>query len=41
VSQAEFLRRELQSHDAKLIAGENGCYCLHVHSNLWYEFEAA
>ena len=41
VTQAEFLARELNGHNVKLIAGENGRYCIHVHSNLWYDFEVA
>jgi hypothetical protein len=41
VSQSEFMARELAGFHAKLTTGENGRYCIHVHSNLWYEFEAA
>ena len=40
VTQTEFLRCELNGHNAKLVAGENGRYCLQIHSNLWYEFVA-
>jgi hypothetical protein len=41
VSQAEYLTRELNGHNCKLVAGENGFYTLRVHSNLWYTFKAA
>lgn len=41
VSQSEFLSRELNSLHAKLTSNEIGKYTIHVHSNLWYEFEAA
>ena len=40
VSQSEYLARKLNSRHVKLTAGENGHYTLHVHSNLWYSFEA-
>lgn len=49
VSQSDFLFSELRSRHAKLSCAEvlqgsdwklNGHYCLHVHANLWYEFEA-
>jgi hypothetical protein len=36
-----FLSRELAGLHAKLTVGENGHYRIYVHSNLWYEFEAA
>ena len=41
VTQAEFLRRELvRSHGAKLTETGNGHYTIHIHSNLWFDFEA-
>ena len=40
VTQAEFLHRELYQFRGKL-SESNGHYTLHVHSNLWYEFELA
>lgn len=42
ISQPEFLRRELNGLHSKLTRyNDSGKYCIHVHSNLWYEFEAA
>lgn len=41
VSQSEFLSHELAGLRTKLTMGENGRYCIHVHSNLWYEFTEA
>jgi hypothetical protein len=41
VTRAELLSRELSDFRAKLTASESGTYRIHVHSNLWYEFEAA
>jgi hypothetical protein len=44
VTQSEFLKRELGIRHAKLtgplVHGTTGTYFIHVHSNLWYEFEA-
>jgi hypothetical protein len=38
VSQAEFLARELSGHGK--LTESNGHFTLHVHDNLWYEFDA-
>jgi len=38
VSQSAFLARELNSRNV-MLSETNGHYTLHVHSNLWYEFE--
>jgi hypothetical protein len=39
VTQPEFLAHELhETSSAKLSLNTDGRYCLHIHSNLWYEF---
>lgn len=40
IGQSDFLAYELRGLHTKL-TGESGRYCIHVHDNLWYEFEAA
>jgi hypothetical protein len=37
VSQSEFLARELAGHSK--LTESNGHFTLHVHDNLWYEFD--
>lgn len=39
VSQAAFLANELAIRNTKLVAGENGYYTIHCHSNLWFTFK--
>jgi len=34
------LASELKSNRSRLTVSDNGRYTIHVHSNLWYEFQA-